>query len=175
MIKKRWQLLLAPVAALLLLTACSSPEEQAADGVRAAVEHIENEPESPNEKLGDQSIFLPSGFSVEAGSEAPNFLLQKGNDTYVLFVNENEPATSRLYYDLLVTDPAKTIIEEQTNELSDQFAFAAVVEHSEEQYELIVSRGGVKLSTVTDDSRIDQKLHDMMTIVHSYQSEEETP
>ncbi|MFC4355879.1 hypothetical protein ACFO0S_12535 [Chryseomicrobium palamuruense] len=175
MLKRRWQSFLAPVAALFLLTACSSPEEQAAEGVRAAVEHIENEPESPNEKVGEQSIFLPSGFSVEAGSEAPNFLLQKGNDTYVLFINENEPATSRLYYDLLVSDPSKTIIEEQTNELSDQFAFAAVVKHAKDQFELIVSRGGVKLSTVTDDSRINQKLQDMMTIVHSYQTEEDTP
>lgn len=175
MMKKRWQLFLAPIAALFLLTACSSPEEQATEGVRSAVEHIEQKPESPNEKLGKQSIFLPSGFSVEAGSEAPNYLLKKGKDTYVLFINENEPATSRLYYDLLVTDPSKTIIEEQTNELSDQFAFAAVVEHADDQFELIVSRGGVKLSTVTNDSRIEQKLKDMMTVVHSYQSEEDSP
>lgn len=172
--KNRWRVVIAPLAAFFLLTGCSSPEEQAVEGVRTAVAELEEKPETPNEKLGTHSLFLPSGFTIEAGSEAPNILLRNGKDTYVLFVNENEPATSRLYYDLLVSDPSKNILEEETKELSDQFGFAAVIEHSEEQYELIVSRGGIKLSTVTDTSSIDQKLTDMMTIIHSYQTEEAT-
>lgn len=172
---KKWrQYVIATTTALFLLAGCSSPEEQAVEGVRSAVAVLEQEPESPNEKVGSHSLFLPGGYSVEAGSEAPNVLLRNDDDTYVLFINENEPPTSRLYYDLLKSDPTKNILEEQTNELSDQFGFAAVVEHSEGQYELIVSSGGIKLSTLTDDSAIDEKLHDMMVIVQSYQTEEAT-
>lgn len=170
--KQTWRFLLIPLALVLVLVGCASPEEQAAEGVRQAAAQLEESPEKPNEKIGDYSVFLPGGYTVEAGSEAPNILLEKDNDTYVLFINENEPATSRLYYDLLVSDPSKEIVEEETNELSDQFGFAAVVEQSDEQFELIVSRGGVKLSTVTDDGSIDKKLNEMMQIVHSFKSEE---
>lgn len=170
--KQTWRILLIPLALVLVLVGCASPEEQAAEGVRQAAAQLEESPEEPNEKIGDYSVFLPGGYTVEAGSEAPNILLEKDNDTYVLFINENEPATSRLYYDLLVSDPSKEIVEEETNELSDQFGFAAVVEQSDEQFELIVSRGGVKLSTVTDDGSIDKKLNEMMQIVHSFKSEE---
>lgn len=170
--KQTWRFLLIPLALVLVLVGCASPEEQAAEGVRQAAAQLEESPEEPNEKIGDYSVFLPGGYTVEAGSEAPNILLEKDNDTYVLFINENEPATSRLYYDLLVSDPSKEIVEEETNELSDQFGFAAVVEQSDEQFELIVSRGGVKLSTVTDDGSIDKKLNEMMQIVHSFKSEE---
>lgn len=172
MIKRKWRFLLVPLALVLVLAACASPEEQAAEGVRSATKLLEETPEQPNEKVGEHGLFIPSGYQVETGSEAPNILLNHSNDTYVLFINENEPATSRLYYDLLVSDPSKEIVEDETNELSDQFGFAAVVAHSDDQFELIVSRGGVKLSTVTNDKAIDTKLQDMMRIVHSYQTEE---
>ncbi|WP_342528817.1 hypothetical protein MKY84_06860 [Chryseomicrobium sp. FSL W7-1435] len=174
MTKRKWRFLLIPLALVLILTACATPEEQAVEGVHKAAKLLEETPEQPNEKIGDYSVFLPGGFTVEAGSNAPNILLQNNNDTYVLFINENEPATSRLYYDLLESDPSKEIVEQATNELSDQFGFAAVVKHSEEQFELIVSRGGIKLSTVTNDSSLDKKLTDMMQVVHSFKKEEDS-
>ena len=49
----------------------------------------------------------------------------------------------------------------------EHFGFVAVKQFSEKEVELIVSIGGIKLSTVTNQKKIDEKLANMIDIVRS--------
>ena len=99
------------------------------------------------------NIFLPSGFSIEEESNETNIILSKGKDSYVLFINPNELPTSQLYYDLMMSD-SNLKIEEKTFEQNGRFGFAAIIENSEEKYELITSIGGIKLTTISEQQDI---------------------
>ena len=47
-------------------------------------------------------------------SDAQNIVFTRNNETFILFVNPNESGDSRLFYELLVADKSKEIIEEET-------------------------------------------------------------
>ena len=94
-----------------------------------------------------------------------NYTILKGKYSYILFVNQNEPEDSRLQYDLLKQENKNEIVEEKTFESDGQFGFSAVTKFPEEKYELIVNLGGVKLSTISEDKKIDDKIQEMMEIV----------
>lgn len=153
---------------VLVLTGCGKPvEEQITEGVASTATVFEAKPVEPTTTIGKIKVYLPSGYKVEEGTNEMNYIVTKGKDSFILFVNTIEQEDSRLHYDLLVNDSKLNIVKEQTFEKEDAFGFAAVIEHSEEQYELVVSSGGVKMTTMAKDKNIDEKLVDMMEIVRS--------
>lgn len=153
---------------ILMLTACGKPvEEQVTEGVASTATVFEAKPVEPTTTVGKIEVYLPSGYKIEEGTNEMNYIVTKGKDSFILFVNTIEQEDSRLHYDLLVNDSKLNIMKEQTFEQEEAFGFAAVIEHSEEQYELVVSSGGVKMTTVAKDKKIDEKLVDMMEIVRS--------
>ena len=153
---------------VLVLTGCGKPvEEQITEGVASTATVFEAKPVEPTTTVGKIEVYLPSGYKIEEGTNEMNYIVTKGKDSFILFVNTIEQEDSRLHYDLLVNDSKLNIVKEQTFEKEDAFGFAAVIEHSEEQYELVVSSGGVKMTTMAKDKKIDEKLVDMMEIVRS--------
>ena len=74
--------------------------------------------------------------------------------------------------DNLIEKLGDKVVEEQTYMNNDVFGFSAVVEHAEDEYELIVSNGGIKMSTMSDGKKIDQKIQAMMEIVRSVKVKE---
>ena len=153
---------------ILMLTACGKPvEEQVTEGVASTATVFEAKPVEPTTTIGKIEVYLPSGYKIEEGTNEMNYIVTKGKDSFILFVNTIEQEDSRLHYDLLVNDSKLNIMKEQTFEQEEAFGFAAVIEHSEEQYELVVSSGGVKMTTMAKDKHIDEKLVDMMEIVRS--------
>ena len=54
----------------------------------------------------------------------------------------------------MMADPNLKIVEKSTFEQNERFGFAAVIENSEEKYELITSIGGMKLTTISKESDI---------------------
>lgn len=166
--KRKW--LLAPACCILLftLTGCGKTvEEQIDTGVASAQTVFEENPQQPNKTIGKIQLFVPSGYEVKESEDLNNLIIKQGNSSYILFVNYHEKEDSNLHYELLKKDPSKKIIKEETVELDGAFGFSAVLEYDKEQFELIVSSGGVKMSTISEDKNIDQKLVDMMTIVRS--------
>ena len=117
--------------------------------------------------MNDLNIFIPSGFSIEEESDETNIILTKGKDSFILFINPNELPSSQLYYDLMMSDSNLKVLEEKTFEQNGRFGFAAIIENSEERYELITSIGGTKLSTISDEQDIANNLEKMMLIVRS--------
>ena len=164
---RKWMRLLIASLVVILMAGCSSLEEQAIDGLENAKVAFQGDAEKPNEKVNDLNIFIPSGFSIEEESDETNIILTKGKDSFILFINPNELPGSQLYYDLMMSDSNLKVLEEKTFEQNGRFGFAAIIENSEERYELITSIGGTKLSTISDEQDIANNLEKMMLIVRS--------
>ncbi len=172
--KGKWFFVPAVLVLLLALAGCGKTvEEQIKTGVANAQTVFEENAQQPNKSIGLIQLYLPSGYSVEQSEDINNLIVRKGKDSYILFVNNNEKEDSNLHYELLKNDKSKKIVKEETVELDGAFGFTAVVEYDEERFELIASCGGVKISTISEDKNIDQKLVDMMTIVRSVKLVEE--
>lgn len=163
---RKWIRLCVVSLAVILLVGCSSVEEQAADGIENAKIVFQGDAVKPNEKVGNLKIFLPSGFTIEE-SDQTNIILSKGKDSYILFINPNELSESQLYYDLLIADTKLKIVEKNTFEQNGRFGFAAIIQNNEENFELITSIGGIKLTTISKQSNIASNLEQMMKIVRS--------
>ncbi|WP_144510896.1 hypothetical protein [Bacillus sp. FJAT-22090] len=164
---RNWMRIFFASLAIIMLAGCSSAEEQVDDGIENAKVAFQGDAEKPNEKINNLKLFLPSGFSIEEKSDESNIILSKGKESFILFINPNELPGSRLYYDLMMADTNLKIIEENTFEQNGRFGFAAVIENSGDQYELITSIGGIKLTTISKEHNVAENLEKMMMIVRS--------
>ena len=164
---RKWMRLLIASLAVILIAGCSSLEEQTVDGLEKAKIAFQSDAEKPNEKVDDISIFIPRGFSIEEESDETNIILSKGNNSFILFLNPNELPSSQLYYDLMTTNSNLNVLEEKTFEQNGRFGFAAIIQNSEEKYELLTSIGGIKLTTISDQQDIANNLEKMMLIIRS--------
>lgn len=166
--KSKWLLVFTISISIIALSGCGKTvEEQINSGVASAQTIFEENPQNPNKTVGDIELYVPSSYSIEKTEDKNNFLLKKGKDQFILFVNNNEKEDSKLQYQLLKNDKTKRIVKEQKVEVDDAFGFTAVVEYDKEHFELIVSSGRAKISTISKEKNIDEKLEDMMQIARS--------
>ncbi|MFJ7731011.1 hypothetical protein ACIQXF_03875 [Lysinibacillus sp. NPDC097231] len=154
---------------LLGLSGCNqSVDEQIENGLQITETVFAEEPAGHTDKIGDIELYLPSSFKVEDSSDAYNILIAKGKESFILFINDREDTDSKLYYNLLKEDTSKNIIKEHTYEKEGIFGFSAVSKtDNEDEFELIVSSGGVKMTTISQANHIEDNLHEMTKIVHS--------
>lgn len=166
--KNKLLLLLSTLLILLVLAGCGKPiEEQIETGMTNVESMFKEGPKETNKEIGEIEVYLPTGYTIEESEDKTNYLLKKGSQHFILFVNPNEQKNSHLLYDLFKQNQAKEIVEEQKFETKDSFGFTAILENDEDSYELIVSSGGVKISTLTSAKNIDVTLQEMMQIAHS--------
>lgn len=154
---------------LLVLSGCNqSIDDQIANGLQLTETVFAEEPEEHTVEIGDIKLYLPSNFKVEDSSDAYNIVISKGKESYILFINDREAQDSKLYYSLLKENEADKIIEESTYDKDSRFGFTAVLKTDEEnEMELIVSSGGVKMTTISKAKQIENNLREMTKIVHS--------
>ncbi|KYG91458.1 hypothetical protein MHH70_18105 [Metasolibacillus sp. FSL H7-0170] len=167
---RKWLHGLAITTLAFTLTGCGkSVQEQIEVGVASAETIFQESAEAPNTTIGSIELFVPKSYTVEQGANEMNYILTKDKDSYILFVNTNEQEDSKLHYDNLIADETKNIVKSQEIETTNEFGFSAVVQLDDKQYELIVSSGGIKMTTLSEDRKIEEKLHTMMQIVRSVQ------
>lgn len=167
---RKWiHLVLMAVVAIMLAGCGKTIEEQITEGVASAATTFESKAAAPTTEIGKINVYVPPAYKVEEGANEMNYIFTKGRDSFILFVNTIEAEDSRLHYDNLVNDTSLNIVEKETFEFEEAFGFTAVIEHGEKDYELIVSSGGVKMTTMAEGKKIDEKLAEMMEIVRSVQ------
>ncbi|MER1986960.1 MAG: hypothetical protein ABS948_13820 [Solibacillus sp.] len=165
--RRKWALGLT-LAVTMVLGACGQTiEEQATAGMSAAETTFEAQANDANTTFGQIKLYMPNGFTIEQGIDQANYTLINKENMYILFVNVHEPTDSQLLYDILKEDASKEIIGEDTFETDGVFGFSAITKASDETSELIVSVGGVKLTTISKNKNLDNKLAEMMQIVQS--------
>ena len=166
---RKWLQASAFMLLLLGLTGCNqSIDEQIANGLQQSETIFAEKPETHTDKIGNVQLFLPSKYKIEDSSDKYNILVSKGKQSYILFINDREEPDSKLYYELLKEDSSKKIIDEKTYEKDNTFGFAAVFKtENEEEFELVVSSGGVKMTTISRMKDVEDNLQEMTKIVHS--------
>ena len=165
---RKWIQVLFVAMCILVLSACGKTvEEKATAGIENAESVFTSGPNETNKAIGHIELYLPSGFNIEKGIDESNYTVVNGKDSYILFVNPNETEDSQLHYDLIKNDAKNNIIQDKTFEKEGVFGFSAVNKKDEETFELVVSVGGVKISTISDEKKIDEKLQYMMEIAKS--------
>lgn len=166
--KQRWFVLTIFWGLLFILSGCGTTvEEQISTGVATVESTFKEKAAETNKNINEIELYLPNGYSIEKMEDQHNYKIQKGKNLYILFVNHNEDKNSKVHYNVLKNDQTKKIIEEKTFENDDTFGFVTIIEVDESTYELIVSSGSAKISTMSEERKIDEKLEDMMTIAHS--------
>ncbi|WP_175639928.1 hypothetical protein [Metabacillus schmidteae] len=153
---------------LFILTGCMpSSEEIKKDTLENTEQAFLSKKQEINETSKQFSYYLPEDFQVK---ETKNFnvLLEKGNQSFILFVNQNEEENSRVSYDTLVEQYKDPFISE-TFERDHQFGYLFVVKVDKNLYEVTVGIGGIKLTTESEAHNLHDDAQVMMEIVKSVQ------
>jgi len=161
------RIFLAPLVIISLVGCSASVEEQTNDGIQSAKEVFQGKTVDSNNQVKGVQLFVPGGFSIQEESDETNIILTDNHDSYVLFINPNEQPDSQLFYDLLVAEKEDVILAEETFQKDGRFGFVAVLPSKEDQYEIVVSNGGYKLTTISKENQIADNMENMMKIVRS--------
>ena len=165
---RKWKFKFLLVISVFILTACNeSLSENAAAGIEAAEAVFHLNDKEPTEEIDGVKLYKPIGFTINEQSDAQNIVLTKNKETFILFINPNEKSDSQLFYDLLLADQNKEIIEQATFTDEDIFGFVAVVKSDNDKVELITSVGGAKMTTLTTTKTIEENMSTMMEVVRS--------
>ena len=157
------------VILLFVLTAgCSKSatlEESQEEAVEAVRETFESPVEDAKEETENFQFHLPSGATIKE-KNANNVIIEDGNNTYILFYNQNVTADNEHLYELAVQDDAE-IIKQETFTDEERFGFFVIREVEKDQFELTTGIGGIKMTTqsVKDDLVADSEF--MMEVVSS--------
>ncbi len=156
-----------------VLSGCMpTPEERIVQGISNAREAFESEPEEVNKTVGQTELYVPRGYDIEEHSNELDSLITKGSHSFALFINPNEKASSTFFYNLQKVDPEQQWVADETFQQNGRFGFATVKEIAENQLEVVVSAGGVQLTTITQESDIPKNMNWMMKTVRSIDSDE---
>lgn len=152
---------------LLFLFGCTINDEEiqtaTIDQTKAA---FEAKPPAANDKSGSISYYLPEGYKAEAG-KTNNVIFNKGDQQYILFVNENEKETSSFFYDTLLEQYKDPLVNE-TFEDKGRFGYILVDKlKADDEYEVSAGIGGVKMTTQTKSREVADAAEQMMKIVSS--------
>lgn len=169
---KRSAFIMGITAALLLLAGCmATPEERLDAGLSETRKAFEEEPPETNETAGQTELYLPGGYNIEEPSDEYNVIFTKGSDSYVLFINPNESADSKFFYELQKANEEQEWIMDQTFEQNGRFGFTTLREIAEDRIEIVVSTGGVKMTTISEESDVPGNMEWMMKTVRSVDAE----
>ncbi|MFD1030355.1 hypothetical protein [Metaplanococcus flavidus] len=155
------------LSALLLAGCMGTPEERLAEGLSETRLAFEEEPPETNETAGETELYLPGGYDIEEPSDENNIILTKGSDSYVLFINPNEAPDSKFFYDLQKANEEQEWTADETFEQNGRFGFATLRSIAEDRFEVVVSAGGVKMTTISEESDVPGNMAWMMNTVRS--------
>lgn len=165
---KRSVLITGTVLSLFLLAGCmATPEERVAEGLAETRTAFEKEPPETNETAGQTELYLPGGYDIEEPTDEHNMIITKGSDSYVLSINPNEAADSKFFYDLQKADAEMEWIADETFEQNGRFGFTTLRAIAEDRIEVVVSAGGVKMTTISEESDVPANMEWMMKTARS--------
>ncbi|MEH7387264.1 hypothetical protein V7147_17885 [Bacillus sp. JJ1521] len=148
-----------------LLSGCASVEDESKETVTSVGTVFNAQPEKTNSENGEVSFYLPSTMKIEKKDEN-NMILQKGDQTFILFVNPNEERTSDVEYKAI---DAKEFAVDQTYTDKERYGYVKAFEIKDKQYLVTVGIGGIKMTTEVKLSEMSESASEMMKIVSSVQ------
>lgn len=168
MLKLSTKLLLLTLVSMMLFSGCTKSEKATIQDTKDKVQSIFNEKKIlPNEKLADFSFYLPQNLKlIEKGKN--NVLIKYGNQLFILFVNPHENSQSELNYkDEMQNQDQNSILQKINVKDSFTYVFLKKGKKDKKTYQLIVSSGGNKMTTVTTINNMVQSAELMSKMIHS--------
>ncbi|WP_017756156.1 hypothetical protein [Calidifontibacillus oryziterrae] len=148
-----------------LLMGCGVTKEEAINESIEVAEDTFNEAKPAyNETIYGIRFSLPEDFKIISESES-NIILAKGRQEFILFVNPQEALDSEAAFQALEKAKGEKIIE--SFKRGERFGYFSAAPLEDNEYELIVGIGGVKLTTKTKISDMVEHTKAMMEIANS--------
>lgn len=165
MIKKYMLIVVLLILSGLLFGCSFQSQEEAIDDARKTAKTVfnSNKPMETNHKVKGFSFFLPDRMEVKEAGKS-NVILKDGDQTYIVFHNSLEDPTSKLSYKAAKTDSALLLESFKDN---NKFGYIRILAHEEDNYELQVGVGGVKITTYTTKDRLDNDSKSLMKVARS--------
>lgn len=166
MVRDHIKLLILFSALLLILSACTTKideeKEKAVDTAKMAFMDAQEKPNAKSDKI---KFFLPEGYDIKE-EKKHNILLDNKGNPVLIFINPNEKETSEIISDNL-KKAKDTYIAFDTFKQEGRVGAIAIKEQEEDQYELVISVGGVKVTTQTNTKELAQYSEELMKIASS--------
>ncbi|MEH7226393.1 hypothetical protein V7112_21485 [Bacillus sp. JJ1566] len=148
-----------------LLSGCSSVEDESKETVTSVETAFNAQPEKANSENGEVSFYLPSTMKIEK-KDKNNVILQKDNQTFILFINPIEERTSDVLYKEIV---AKEFAVDKTYTGNERYGYVKAFETKDKLYLVTVGIGGIKMTTEVKLGDMSENASEMMKIVSSVQ------
>ncbi|SEO83994.1 hypothetical protein SAMN04488134_11414 [Amphibacillus marinus] len=156
--------LMVIIVGVFILSGCGLTEEEALQEIEeTVVTTFETNYEEPNQTFNSFAMFLPEQFTVVEESES-NLIIEGNNQMFILFYNTLEDQTSDFFYLSAEATDTYTLLE--SYETDEQFSYVSVT-GADEDYELQVGVGGVRITTQTDLKKLEANFTDMVTMLNS--------
>ncbi|PPA71677.1 hypothetical protein [Jeotgalibacillus proteolyticus] len=150
-----------------ILAACSaSIEKEREKTVEEVKEIFEDQPKKTNEEIDELELRLPFRASVAEESEH-NAVIDRGNDTFVLFYHRNEEAGNDVIYHMTTNSTEEEWLVNETFEEEGRFGYVLVRQVDEETYELVTGIDHVKMTTISSVGDLSKNAEWMMETVRS--------
>jgi hypothetical protein len=152
---------------LLLLVAIQPvTESKAVTTARDYVDVIfQGEQKDSNIEINDMEFFLPAGMAVE-GEEEFNTILEKNGQWFILFYNPQETDYSRSLFKAAMKNKEQYTLVHSFKSNST-FGYLHVLPITEDDYEIVVSLGKIKMTTKATTNDMTDSVKAMAEIVHS--------
>ncbi|MRH42816.1 hypothetical protein GH741_08975 [Aquibacillus halophilus] len=165
----RFKVSLFVISVILLFTSlagCSlkSEEQVLEETQEVAINTFQQESVDTNTELENFSLYLPGGFEITEETMS-NLILQRDDQTYILFYNALEDTTSELNYKAAESIDESTLLESFEDE--NRFGYIKVLSTEEDSYELQIGVGGVKITTRTSKDQLVEDTEEMMKMANS--------
>ncbi|MDC3415079.1 hypothetical protein NC797_16370 [Aquibacillus sp. 3ASR75-11] len=151
---------------ILIVTACSfeSEDETLKDVKKVTETEFSSTGVEPNTELEQFSIYIPNNLEiVEKGKS--NLILEEGDQSYVVFNNVFEDRASELNYKTASVAENPNLLESFTDD--GRFGYVRIIKTDEEEYELQVGIGGIKITTYSPLGSLESDAEMMMKIANS--------
>jgi len=161
------------LTAVLILASCSNASIKEEQKIAEAnvMKVFKGKGKKPNTEAEGLNFYMPTGVSIEDTKQS-NVILKRDSKVYILFYNPNESAKSEVVYQSTVSDTEKYRIN-KTFTHDNRLGYFVVRDTGEDEYEIVVGVGGVKLTTQTDADEIAFDAELMMEIASSIDQKEE--
>ncbi|SEQ37123.1 hypothetical protein [Piscibacillus halophilus] len=166
MIDKKVLLVFLTLPLFILLTGCLDSEEDVLEESNTLVKDVflSDEVLDKNFELNRLEMYKPDSLEFSEARDQ-NLIFYENSQPFILFINELEAPNSKWYYNELQEKDDELHL--RTFETDDEFAYFSAEEKEDDQFEVQVGIGGVKMATLTNISDLKEDVQEMMKMVKS--------
>lgn len=159
---------------VVVLAGCGQTVEGQTDmAIKQARDTFEMDRKKVTESVEGVEFYKPTGFKADVQKEQRIFTLSKGNKKMMAEFDPNAKSDSRVFYELLMADTNKVVIQEQTFTDNGVFGFVVISAHGEDSVEIVTGVGPVEVKAIVKKEELSETANQMMTIARSFQIDNE--